>query len=216
MSEEALSVLQAVEAVKKGAKKARKGDFYDSIQPTVANTNSQRRLQDLYEDEDALKPDDPFQDHKRVPVLIREDLNYRQDIRYPKKPKEADLALIEYLEKLVGRIFYYYKTNYDLQNKIVSDIIIQCNFVPFSPMRRYTIPSGIPVIVPRWVILYLKQTCQNNIWQFEKRSKEEVERDMRSNAPLVEESRLVLRQGEALIKIVDLPEEPTSYTTQVI
>ena len=215
MSEEMVSVLQAVEVAKKGAKKARTRDIYDTIKPIVSSHGDGMRITDLYTDEQSLKPDDPFEIHKRPPLIIREDLSFRQSLKYPKKPTEHDLLVIEYLEKLVGRIIYYYKTNYDLENGIASDCVVQCNFVPFSPMRKYVIPSGIPVVIPRWIILFLKEVCVNNIVQFEKKSADVLEQEkaiaQHLGHYLIEDSNLVIRTGPSRCRIMELPFEPTSF-----
>lgn len=209
MDEEKLSVEGVQEALKEGAKKARQQkDIFDSIIPDANYQNQGRRITDLYTDDQALQSDEILSRHFQDPIVIRDDPSYRQYLQYKKKPTKADQDVIEYLEKYVGRIFYYYKSNHDLENSLHSDIIIQSNFVPFSPFRRYTIPSGVPVAVPRWIILFLKQQCQNNIVQFQKRPEDAILAEMHSKKPMVEVEELVIKKGESLIKILELPKAP--------
>lgn len=216
MSEESVSVLQAADVVKSAAKRTRRQlDIFDSIKPDVNNQNNGQRITELCEDELAFKVDDPFESHRKAPLVIRDDPRYRQYLQTKKKPTPSEIQQIEFLEKYVGRIFYYYKTNYDLENNIVSDMIVQTNtIVPHSPMRRYVIPSAIPVAVPRWIIIFLRLQCVNNICAFEKRDPEVLAREMEmaksASVPFVDESVFVVRQGESLIKVMALPEMPKS------
>lgn len=220
MSEDNVQADRVLNAMRAGAdsvkKKAAKveEDIFSTIQPDTAFNSSGMKVTDVYESEELLKSDDPQDGFKRPPLVIKDDPNYRQYLKIKKKRTEKDDLLINYLEKYVGRILYYYKSNFDLMNGVTSDIVIQSNFVPFSPMRRYVIPSGIPVAIPRWIILFLREQCINNIISFEKKPehilKSEMEMAKSSNFPFVDDATLVMKKGDALIKITDLPCMPKS------
>lgn len=233
MDEDNISVGRAVEAMKEGAEsfkasRKKKGDIpllggtevgspakdiFSTIKADISSEPSGMTVEDVYESLDLLQTDDPQQDLKRAPIVIRDQPQFRQYLKFKRKMTEIDKKRVEYLEGYVGRIFYYYKNNYDLVNNITSDIVVQSNFVPFSPMRRYEIPSGVPVCVPRWIILFLKEQCVNNIITFEDRPKEVIEQEIRdarnSLDPIVSCQVLTIKKGASLIKIVDLPCVPT-------
>lgn len=207
MSDTKMPPLQVIEEVKRGAKSAKKAEsIFDTIK---ANEIKNVRAPIDFMSEDAFKSDPQDATLSLAPLVIRDDPAFRVAIKYPKKPTEKDLLLIEYLEKYVGRIIYYYKNRFDLDNNITSPITFSCNFVPFSPVRKYTIPSGRPVAIPRWMIMFLRDRCKSFDCVFQSKDKSIIELE-KTLSPIVELESMVIQEGPALIKILDLPRMPTA------
>jgi hypothetical protein len=80
-------------------------------------------------------------------------------------PKLKTVEMQEFfssLKKPVFRVIYFYQNQQAINKKEYSPhFSFACNYLPGSNIDSYAIPCGVPVMMPLWMLHYLKSVCKN-------------------------------------------------------
>ena len=130
-------------------------------------------------------------------------------VKRTRAPNATEKALIEYYNKYQGCIMHYFANENARKANETSTLTFQTNWVPFSNISTYQIPSGVPVAVPRWIFHYFaeKAPLQNKIIKEVKYDPAYVEHELKEHGFAAAGSYTFV-QGPKLIRFYSLNKMP--------